>query len=471
MQAVSWSTRPARSAAPITLGAAQTWTTAIGQTLTVSGAVNNGGNLLTLASADATGATTISGAISGGGGLTSRGAGLATLSGLNTYTGPTNVTAGTLDIAAGGAVSGTSLVNPTGGSVLTIEGSVSMAPNGTFAVGSANGNSGTINVNPGAVVNIGNGSGGTVGGTYIGGYINASGSGPGVGTLNINGGILNVAAAGTVNGGDGSHLWLNPWGGSGSTINLNGGTLSTARPISNGTGSSAAYFYFNGGTLQADASINILDNSALTTYVEAAGATIDTNGYNATIYPALLSGVANDGGVTKIGAGSLTLAGNNTYTGPTTITAGTLVLTGGNTTYLGGNLNINNGSTLTLTGGEQYWFYSKSFIFDANGGGTINATGAKRLCCRLRQRYIYDGELAPLGHPRVEKLADLGVPVCVRVGGHHGCPERHALESVDSRRDIHGDDGLFDSLISSMTTASVPRILRETRSSNTSLTK
>ena len=54
------------------------------------------------------------------------------------------------------------------------------------------------------------------------------------------------AAAG---GMDSTHLWLNPYGGSGSGINLDGGTLSTARPIANGTGGVPAFLNFNGGTL------------------------------------------------------------------------------------------------------------------------------------------------------------------------------------------------------------------------------
>ena len=85
--------------APVALGAAQAWTTATGQTLTIGGAVANGGNLLTFAGA---GNDTISSVISGSGGLTVSGPGLVALNNNNTYTGDTNVNGGTLELNAGG---------------------------------------------------------------------------------------------------------------------------------------------------------------------------------------------------------------------------------------------------------------------------------------------------------------------------------------------------------------------------------
>ena len=86
--------------------------------------------------------------------------------------------------------------------------------------------------------------------------------------------------------------------------------------------------------------------------------------------------------LTKIGAGTLTLTGNNPYTGPTTINGGTLELRSlgtGAYTYAGGALAINNGSTLRIStggsgGGTQYWFNGKTFEFDSTGGGTVDTT-------------------------------------------------------------------------------------------------
>lgn len=60
----------------------------------------------------------------------------------------------------------------------------------------------------------------------------------------------------------------------------------------------------------------------------AGGGTFDTNGHGIGIAPV----IAGAGGLTKDGAGTLTLTGENTYTGGTTITEGTLQLGDGGTT-------------------------------------------------------------------------------------------------------------------------------------------
>ncbi len=179
-----------------------------------------------------------------------------------------------------------------------------------------------------------------------------------------------MAAPGTVTGGDGSHLWLNPWGGSGSSINLTAGTLSTARPIGNGTVGAVATVNLNGGVLQAAANnFNILENAVgpTTVNVLSGGAKFNTNGNTATVATALLhSGAGVDGGLTKLGAGTLILSGTDTYTGGTTVSAGTLRMnnaaalgsTSATLTVNGGALDLNGNAlgvgNLTGTGGSIY---------------------------------------------------------------------------------------------------------------------
>ena len=95
----------------VALGVAQFWTNNSGSLLTVSGNVSNSTYLLTVAGS---GSTTISGIIgSGSGGLTKTGAGTLTLSGLNTYTGATSITGGTLQAGVAG-------VGQTGAGVTTV---------------------------------------------------------------------------------------------------------------------------------------------------------------------------------------------------------------------------------------------------------------------------------------------------------------------------------------------------------------
>ena len=81
------------------------------------------------------------------------------------------------------------------------------------------------------------------------------------------------------------------------------------------TGSSGPVF--TGGTLQIGGA-NIV--SALPITLMSQGGTIDTNGNSATLSGA----ISGPGGLTKVGAGTLTLSGSSTYTGATSVNAGTL---------------------------------------------------------------------------------------------------------------------------------------------------
>jgi outer membrane autotransporter protein len=74
---------------------------------------------------------------------------------------------------------------------------------------------------------------------------------------------------------------------------------------------------FTGGTLQI-AGANI--SSSLPITLQSQGGTVDTNGNNATLSGA----ISGPGGLSKVGAGTLTLSGQSTYTGATGVNAGTL---------------------------------------------------------------------------------------------------------------------------------------------------
>jgi autotransporter-associated beta strand protein len=114
-------------------------------------------------------------------------------------------------------------------------------------------------------------------------------------------------------------------------IELNGGTLRTpsVRVADREMGTNNnAWLTFNGGTLKPTS-----DNPDFITlyggnqnaYIGNGGAFIDTDGHDIGINANLLaSGV---GGLTKLGQGTLTLTGSNTYTGPTKVEEGTLRIT------------------------------------------------------------------------------------------------------------------------------------------------
>ena len=209
----------------------------------------------------------------------------------------------------------------------------------------------------------------TDGGAFtVGESVNGTG---GVSTVNVNGSAavvltstgampligLNGAAVFNQNGGTvttSNSIRLAANGSSTGTYNLNGGMLTTASvQQGGGTGN----FVFNGGTLQASASDNpaAANNpttfiAGVTTTVGNGGAIIDTNGFNVTDASALARAGGSTGGLTKNGAGILTMSAASTYVGTTTINAGTLTISinGG---LAAGNVSVAAGATLSLATG------------------------------------------------------------------------------------------------------------------------
>jgi autotransporter-associated beta strand protein len=297
--------------------------------------LGGGGGALTISGANAlTGNTSLQVGFSG-----NNGNGMLTLSSSQSYTGITTVT--------GGAVLAVSADNRLGtgsgaGNIVLDGGTLRAASTFTLdsargiAVGSATGSAtGSIDTNNTAVL------------TY-GGVMTDNGSGAdsltklGSGTL-----ILTSSSINTFTG----------------AANLNAGTLNFARLENLGNGSA---INFNGGTLQYSAS-DVADITARTvTTTGSTGAIIDTNGYNVTFAAGAITGT---GALAKTGAGTLTLAVTNSYSGNTTITAGTVKLgtataipsgTGNGATTVTGTLDLNNFSpTLNLL----------------TGAGTVTNTG------------------------------------------------------------------------------------------------
>ena len=157
----------------------------------------------------------------------------------------------------------------------------------------------------------------------------------GTATLNVTGTGL-VSLAGRLRMGNGG---VAPNG----TVYLNGGTIVTRRIWTAVPGGFSA-FYFNGGVLQAAAGADSDFMSGLSiAYVAPGGARIDSAGNNITIAQDLQD---NAGGLTKLGAGTLTLSGYLYYTGPTLVSQGTLATStrsSGN-----GNITVADGAELSV---------------------------------------------------------------------------------------------------------------------------
>ncbi|MBO9663926.1 autotransporter-associated beta strand repeat-containing protein [Dokdonella sp.] len=189
----------------------------------------------------------------------------------------------------------------------------------------------------------------------------------------------------TLNGGQLNARSVNLVAGSGNSaaayLYLNGGTL-TANEIKrdgDSTGQqTTAELRFNGGTLRAGSTDNPnwinfnngWDRRYSTTVlaIDAGGAIFDTNGRSMGIQQPLpvafslgspVSPGISGGGVTKRGAGTLTLSAGNAYTGNTVVEAGTLALA---------NVNAAVNSTVVLNGGTLGFGAIANATFGGLGG-------------------------------------------------------------------------------------------------------
>jgi len=292
---------------------------------TIAGLKDAGANVVNVTSAQAATLTlnttsnfASGGVISGPLALVKSGSATQVLAGANTYTGGTTISGGTLQVGSGGA---TGALGP---GAIVDNGVLAFNRNTTSALTVSTAISGS-----GSVTQIGTGT------TIL------SGTNSYTGGTTITSGTLSLGSASAVGTG---------------TVLLNGGTLQfTAANTADITTTSGAYVL-----------------------VDFAISGIDTNGQSVTFANPISTDVSSVGGLNKLGSGTLTLRGNNTYSNNTQITAGTLNLD--YTTVDDSKISdfsplVMAGGTLQLTGGTHQEIVASTAVIAGNSTIT-RASGA-----------------------------------------------------------------------------------------------
>ncbi|MBW8780515.1 MAG: autotransporter-associated beta strand repeat-containing protein [Verrucomicrobia bacterium] len=349
---------------------------------TTDGSITTSGNIVDNAALayNLVGAQSYTGVISGTGTLTKNGAGTLTLSGANTYTGTTTISAGTLQIGngTGGSISSSSALAVTSGATLAFDQATGSTQSNAIAnsgiVKGAEG-SGITNTLSGVISGTGTFTQSGVGTTVLSGINTYSGG------TTANAGTLTLASGGaagtvrgtlTINSGATVNLTVQDALGYGAgtkvdTINIVGGTLNNAINANNGYQTN---FVLTGGTMAetvattgtAAFNFDAANGYGITTNASATTSTISarlairsgTLGFNvadgAASTDLTVSGVILGSGgnnISKSGAGTMVLAGTNTYTGTTTVNAGTLALGAANSISSTSGLVLNGGTFAT----------------------------------------------------------------------------------------------------------------------------
>ena len=160
--------------------------------------------------------------------------------------------------------------------------------------------------------------------------------------------------------------------------NINGGVVQANSTNALGTSGTIS---FGGGTLQFTSN-NTTDYSSRISTAANQAVSVDTNGQNVTFASNLSS---SGGSLTKLGAGTLTVTGSNSYTGATNVSAGVLstnsLAAGGSNSGIGASTKaaanlVLNGGTLQYTGATAST--DRNFTV-TTAGGTLDASGAGAL--------------------------------------------------------------------------------------------
>jgi autotransporter-associated beta strand protein len=380
-----------------------------------TGAVTLGGNTTVTTTANT---LTVGGAIGDGGhgyALNKAGLGTLTLTGTNTYTGGTNVFGGTLVVTNTGSITGAApnpgvQVGGTSGVVGALVNSGTISNTSEIWLATADGGYGGMTINGGSVT--------------VGSWL-ALARGGGNAVLNVNGGTLSVTGAnmtlgsfggsttdlhavatfnaGSINVtngvyvGEGTNAVLtvsgtaaltagsirpalgNFYGNPTGIFNVNGGTVTTGSIVAGG---GVATANFNGGIVKASANSTSFMAGMANAYVWSGGLTIDDQGHTLTMSQNLSAPTGS--GVTSSGL----IASGTGYIAPPVV-----VVSGGGGTGATATANIDANGNLTginITNPGVGYTSSPTFTVEG-GGGTGSVTGSAALATNVGGAFTKNG--------------------------------------------------------------------------------
>lgn len=326
------------------------------------------------------------------------GTGSVTITNANTYTGATNINAGTLQLGNGtsnGSISSTSSVTNNGTLAYNLaadqtanypisgSGIVTKTGTGVLTLSGANTYSGGSTLNSGVINLIGNGTLGT------GQIALAAGT-----TLKID---KNLAVANTVTGSGaivntGSLTNTGDFSGFSGTFTHNSSVVSVAFNSASTTSQNAAYViaapqgsiqgFIAGGNGDYTLKLGSLSGVADSLFrggLTATGTTtleIGNLGTDTEFAGSVTNGTSKILAVTKVGSGTLTLSGASSYTGNTLVNGGTLSVTG--SLSAASSVTVSSGATLKGGGTVAGAVTSSGTVAPGVGAGTLT-TGAATL--------------------------------------------------------------------------------------------
>ena len=322
-----------------------------GTTGSVDGSIANNATLIF----DRSNAITYTDTISGTGDLIKNGAGTMTLDGANTFTGTTTVNAGTLTVQGGGS------------NRLAPNAQVTINNTGTFEIRNSN----SLDTGDADAADFTVNSGGTL--SIVSGGSTGGNSHVHLGDLNLDGGTVDLSYTGTDTAFDNESAVL--------------------RGAIHATDDST--IQFGSGATTTNAGIGLNNTTSIT---------VDS-GVTLTVSAELEDGgPAGNDGFEKLGAGTLILSGDNSYSAATTITAGTAVAqnnsalgtdAAGTTVAAGATLELQNNitiasETLSVTGTGRLLNDSGTNTFSGviSGTGVVTTTGGN---LTLSTTNIYSG--------------------------------------------------------------------------------